>query len=89
MMDNNGKFSRAQTAALLRTVVAGYIMYLGWKIATNTEESSMSPLVAKLIGGVFIAAAIGFGIYVFKRWKADSAAEKLAAEEAEEREDGE
>lgn len=80
--NDQGKFSRAQTAATLRAVVAGYFMYIGWKIATNTD-TDMSPLTAKLIGGIFIAAALCFGVWVWKRWRTDREQEKLAAEQAE------
>ena len=52
--------------------VAGYIFFLGWKIATG-ESESMSPLTARLIGGAFMLAAIGFGWYIFRRWQIDNA----------------
>ena len=67
----NGQ-NKAGTAAILRAVVAGYIFYLGWKIATG-ESESMSPLTARLIGGAFMLAAAGFGLYTFRRWQLDSA----------------
>ena len=44
----NGQ-NKASTAAILRAVVAGYIFFLGWKVATG-ESDSMSPLIARLIG---------------------------------------
>ena len=41
------KRARAGTAATFRAVVAGYIAYLGWKVAT-AEGGSMPPLAARL-----------------------------------------
>ena len=67
----NGQ-NKAATAAILRAVVAGYIFFLGWKIATG-ESDSMSPLTARLIGGAFMLAAAGFGFYTFRRWQLDNA----------------
>ena len=69
----NGQ-NKASTAAILRAVVAGYIFFLGWKIATG-ESENMSALTARLIGGAFMLAAVGFGVYIFKRWQIDSAAQ--------------
>ena len=86
------KRARAGTAATFRAVVAGYIIYLGWKIAT-AEGSSMPPLAAKLIGVAFITAALAFGVYTWKRWRLDLEAARLPETEdeeiAEEIDDGE
>ncbi len=65
--------SKAGKKAVLRALVAGYLVYLGWNIATG-ESSSMSQLTARLIGGVFIAAAAAFGVYIFRSWRSDLAA---------------
>ncbi|MBP0966659.1 MAG: hypothetical protein J5722_03405 [Oscillospiraceae bacterium] len=75
----NGQ-NKAATAAVLRTVVAGYIFFLGWKIATE-ESDSMSSLLARLIGGVFMLAAVCFGVYIFKRWRIDQAAQETEEKE--------
>ena len=75
----NGQ-NKASTAAIFRAVVAGYIFFLGWKIA-NGESDSMSSLAARLIGGAFMLAAVGFGIYAFKRWQADKKAQDSIAEQ--------
>ena len=77
----NGQ-NKAATAALLRAVVAGYIFFLGWKIATGDSES-MSPLAARLIGGFFMLAAAGFGAYTFRRWQIDSAEKEKEQDNAE------
>lgn len=81
------KRARAGTAATFRAVVAGYIAYLGWKIAT-AEGSTMSPLVAKLISCAFLVAAVAFGIYTWKRWRLDLEAARLP-EDAQTQEEGE
>ena len=74
------KRARAGTAATFRAVVAGYLAYLGWKIAT-AGGGSMPPLAARLIGCAFIVAAIAFGIYAWKRWRLDLEAARLPEEE--------
>ena len=74
------KRARAGTAATFRAVVAGYIAYLGWKIAT-AEGGSMPLLAARLIGCAFIVAAIAFGIYTWKRWRLDLEAARLPEDE--------
>lgn len=70
------KRARAGTAATFRAVVAAYLIYLGWKIAT-AGDGSMPPLAARLIGCAFIVAAIAFGIYTWKRWRLDLEAARL------------
>lgn len=64
------KRARADKAALLRGVVAGYIAFLGYKIITN-KDTSMSQMTSFILGGCFIAAALGFGVYIFLRRKKD------------------
>ena len=81
------KRARAGTAATFRAVVAGYIAYLGWQIAT-AGDSSMPPLAARLIGCAFIVAAIAFGIYTWKRWRLDLEAARLP-EDTQAQEEGE
>ncbi len=71
-MNDNEQRSKASTSAILRVLVAGYLIYIGVKIFQN-ENGEMSPLISKLIGGAFIAAALVFGIYIRKRWQADTA----------------
>ena len=82
------KRARAGTAATFRAVVAGYIAYLGWKIAT-AGGGSMPPLAAKLIATAFIVAAIAFGIYTWKRWRLDLEAARLPEDDGEAQEEGE
>lgn len=74
------KRSRADKAAVLRGVVAGYLVYLGYTIATN-KNTDMSPMTARLLGGAFIVIALAFGFYVWKRWRSDVEGALLPDEE--------
>lgn len=80
------KRARAGTAATFRAVVVGYLIYLGWKIA-SAEGGAMSVLTARLIGAVFILAAIAFGVYTWKRWRIDLENARLPEEPEEHGED--
>ena len=80
------KQTKAGTAAALRLVVAGYLVYLGYKIAVN-ENTTMSPVTAKILCAVFIAAALAFGMYTLLRWRKDTAAAQTAETESEPAED--
>ena len=67
------KKARAGTRAILRTVVALYLIYLGYNILKGTVhgESSLPLWLGYLAGIVFIAAALGFGVYIYRRWRMD------------------
>lgn len=57
--------NRAMTGFMLRVVVAGYIVYLAWKILTGMQ-SGTSPIpewAVWLICSVMAAAALGFCVY--------------------------
>ena len=79
------KRTRANTTASFRALVVGYLAWLGWKIA-NAEEGSMSALTAQLISAAFMIAALGFGVYTWKRWRSDLESARLpdAIQEQEE-----
>ena len=77
--------SRADTAAVLRAAVAVYLLYLAWKIATASgADASFSQPVSLLIGGAFAAAALAFGWYTWRRYRADLRGAELTPEEEEE-----
>ena len=81
------KLSKAGTKAALRAIVAGYIGYLGYKIATE-ENTSMKKTAALIIGAFFIVAAAAVGAYTVYCFRTDRRAARLAAEpEAEESEE--
>ena len=84
-MDNNNspKFEydiqkRAQSGvkATFRVVVAAYIAYLGYKLIRDAEASWTI-----VVGAVFIAAALAFCVYAWKRWRIDLEAARLPDED--------
>ena len=81
--------NRASTAATLRGVVALYLIYIGWKIASGSvsEDASISLWAGVLIGVLFIVAAIGFGVYTVWRYRADMKAAVLPEKQEESQED--
>ena len=72
--------SKASISAVLRSIVAFYLAYLGWTIARGAggEDTTMQPWVGWLICGVFCAVAIGFGVYALRRYQADLKAAELS-----------
>lgn len=83
--------ARAGTSATLRACVSLYLIYLGWQLIKNSGsgESTMSPALACLFGGLLIAAALAFGVYIFRRYRSDLEAARLKPEEQEPAADGE
>lgn len=79
---DKAKEQRAWTAATLRLVVAGYIAYLGYKIAFATD-TTMSKTTATIFGVVFGLAALGIVGYLIYRFRIDIAAARLPEEPAE------
>lgn len=72
MFDRNKKsqydqqlMNRAITSAVLRIVVAAYIIFIAYNVinGTRSEDSSIPAWAGMLIGGLFMAAAAGFIIY--------------------------
>ena len=78
--------AQAGVKATFRGVVAAYIAYLGYKLIRDANGAWQIA-----VGAVFIAAALAFGVYAWKRWHIDLAAAKLPDEdepnEADEDED--
>ena len=72
--------SRASISAVLRSIVAFYLAYLGWTIARGSggEDTTMAPWLGWLICGVFCAVGIGFGVYTLRRYQADLKAAELS-----------
>ena len=94
---NMEKRSKAYRFFVLRMAVALYICCLAFK-TSSAEDTTMSKTLCWIIGGVFMAAAIGFVIYANKRFhidlddaklKDDEAAETAEDAEAEEDDDSE
>ena len=81
--------NRANTRAVLRALVALYLAWLGWKVASGAlgGDSTVPPGAALLIGGGFILAALVFGLYIWKQYRADLKAAELTPEELAEDEE--
>ena len=83
--------ARAGTSATLRALVAGYLVYLAWQIVKGVRsgETSMSPAVGYAAAAFFLLAALGFAVYLIRRWKQEVEAARLpvAEERASEEED--
>ena len=74
-----------QVTLILRLACGAYLLYLAWKIATASgADASFSQPVSLLIGGAFAAAALAFGWYTWRRYRADLKAAELTPEEEEE-----
>ena len=73
------KRARAGTAATARAAVALYVAWLGVKIIRGVKEggTTVPPALGWTMGIVFIAAALGFCFYIWKRWRADLEAARL------------
>ena len=71
--------ARAGTAATFRGIVAAYIAYLGYRIIQGrTDETSTLHVWAHwAIGLAFIAVALGFGYYIWRRWRIDVEAARI------------
>ena len=74
--------AQAGVKATFRGVVAAYIAYLGYKLIRDAE--SIWHIVASI---VFIAAALAFGVYAFRRWRIDVEAARLPDEDLSEETD--
>lgn len=75
--------ARAGTSAGLRGLVAAYLIYLGWKIASGslTGNSPIPEWAGVLVGGLFILVAVGFGVYIVRRYLRDLKAAELPEEQ--------
>jgi uncharacterized membrane protein len=65
-MQNN----KAWTAAVLRGAVSAYLGFLGYQIITN-QDTEMAASTARILGGIMIAAAAAFAVYIIIRLKCD------------------
>ena len=76
------KRAKAGTAATARAAVALYVAWLGVKILRGMNEggSTVPPAVSWIAGLTFIAAALAFCFYIWKRWRTDLEAARLPEE---------
>ena len=73
--------NKAGSIAALRVAVAVYLFYLGLSMIRDLLRgvSTMSPVFVWIVGLVFIAAAVAFGFYTWRRWRADVEAARFSA----------
>lgn len=78
--------TKAINLATLRAVVAGYLIYLGASLIYDLLKgrTSLSPALSWSMGLLFIAAGVGYGLYVWRRWQADSSKEAAESDAADE-----
>lgn len=71
MPEWNEQKSAAVTRLALRVAVAGYLVYLAWRIIGGTLNgtSTITPMLSYVIFAVFCLAAIGFGFYSFREFR--------------------
>ena len=73
------RLGRAKSAAVLRGIVAGYIIYLGGSLIVDhlRGSSTLSPWAVWTAGLGFIAAGAAFGVYVWRRFRIEREKAKL------------
>lgn len=81
--------ARAGSGAVLRALVAGYLLYLAWQIVNGVRagETTMSPAVAYGAAAFFTLAAAAFIVYLIRRWRLDLAAARRPASDSQDAED--
>ena len=67
------KRSKASITAVLRSIVAFYLAYLGWTIAQGSggPDTTMESWLGWTICAVFTAVGIAFGVYTLRRYQID------------------
>ena len=74
--------NRANVSAVLRGAVACYLLYLGVQIAMSAGKDPSFPVwAAWVLGGFFCLAGAAFGVYTWRRYRADLKAAELTEEE--------
>lgn len=74
--------NKATTKIMLRGLVCGYLIYLGWQLVFEGGEDPTFPPAARMIAGIFFAAAgAGFFFYSWKQYRADCKAAEVHEEE--------
>ena len=72
--------------AVLRGVIAGYLVYLGGSLVYDLirGSSTLAPWLVWTVGPLFVICGLGFGLYTWRRWKADEEAAAKPKEPAAE-----
>ena len=75
--------NRATTKIMLRGLVCGYLIYLGYQLVFEGGEDPTFPPAARIIAGVFFAVAgAGFFLYSWKQYRIDCQAAEVHEEES-------
>ena len=62
--------NKADVRALLRVLVSAYLVYMGWNlIRGGGSDPSFPPAAGWITGGLFIAAALFFGLYTGRQYR--------------------
>lgn len=77
------KRNKAGINAVLRAIVAFYLVYLGALIVRGIdgEAPAVRPWIAITICVIFCASAVGFIVYTMKKYRADLKAAEVSQEE--------
>lgn len=76
--------NKADLRGLLRGLVCAYLLFLAWRLASYTgSDPTFPPVLGRVAGGLFAAAAIAFGIFAVKSYRADLRSAQLTDEEEE------
>ena len=76
--------SKAVNRAVLRGVIAGYLVYLGGSTIYDLLRgtSTLSPVLGWTVGPLFVIAGAAFGWFTWRRWKADEREVEALTQEA-------
>ena len=75
---------QADFRALLRFLVAGYLLTLALQLLTKADDPSFPPAARLAVGVLFAGGAAGFALYTWRQYQADRRAAELTEEELEE-----
>ena len=69
--EKNNPGSLGTGHAVLRGVIAAYLVYLGASLVYDQIRgiSSLSPLLVWTVGPLFVLSGLGFGLYTWRTWK--------------------
>lgn len=77
--------NKALTGLVLRAVIAGYMLYLAWKLMSNmlNGSGSIPELIVWLVCIVFAAVALGFCVYTWKEFRKSMKAAQVSSSHQE------
>ena len=75
--------NRADTRALMRGIVAAFLLFSAYQLCFRIEDATFPPVARVVSGAVLALAAVGFGVFAWKQYRADCEAAVLTDEELE------